>query len=250
MGCEPSVPDVAGITTEETADRLRDALSAWDLTLDPLVPVALEATRGPELIAASQRLGDYDAVVVGSVHAVEGLDALEGPVSQALCITVGPRTTEAVDRSRRLRGSVVESSVRRAEGMFHTLKVHLQLAGSKLLVPRTATGRAWLVEALTEAGAEVDAPEAYRSVPTPVPDALRRLGRAKAVALGSGALLDALVDQRPELMPVLAERRLAVMGPVAADHARARGLTVSAVADPPSVRRLAEVIHALVERDA
>jgi uroporphyrinogen III methyltransferase/synthase len=96
--------------------------------------------------------------------------------------------------------------------------------------PRPRAPRDELRRGLGEAGWEVDAVEAYRTVPSPIDrELLEAAGRADAICFASSSAVDSYLDQAgaagSTLPPVVA-----CIGPVTAATARRRGLHVSAEA--------------------
>ncbi|MBA2625109.1 MAG: uroporphyrinogen-III synthase, partial [Acidimicrobiia bacterium] len=94
-------------------------------------------------------------------------------------------------------------------------------------------------------GWEVDAVEAYRTVPaTPSPEALAAAAEADAIAFTSASTVDGyLAAAGHDAVPPA----VVCIGPVTADAARAAGLTVAAVADPHTVEGLADAVVAVLE---
>jgi uroporphyrinogen III methyltransferase/synthase len=112
-----------------------------------------------------------------------------------------------------------------------------------VLLPRAAVGRDVLPEGLIAAGWQVDAVEAYRTMPEPLTDADRTaVAAADAVCFASASSVKGLLEAAggPEVVPAV----VVCIGPSTAAAATAAGLRVSAVAEPHTIPGL---VDALVE---
>ncbi len=118
--------------------------------------------------------------------------------------------------------------------------------GDRVLYPRSAIGRDTVPDGLRQAGAEVVALEAYRTVPeTDVDsgaiDALRA-GEIDAVVAASPSSVRNLVAFLGEDHYCLADVPVFCAGPVTADAARELGLSVAGVSDDPGAEAIVEAI--------
>jgi uroporphyrinogen III methyltransferase/synthase len=106
-----------------------------------------------------------------------------------------------------------------------------EVRGKKVLVPRAEEGRPELVEALTQAGAQVVAPVAYRTVAAS-PEALQPLAsalgarRLDAVTFASPSAVRSVVDALGTRSAMLSGVVLGALGPTTAAELRALGFQV------------------------
>ncbi len=121
--------------------------------------------------------------------------------------------------------------------------------GRRVLLPRAAEGRPELIEGLLAAGAEVEAPEAYRTVPAG-PEALAPLraalaaGQVDAVAFASPSAVRAVAAALGVHRPLLSRVLVAAIGPTTAEAAREQGLSVGVQPAVPAGAALADAIAA------
>jgi uroporphyrinogen III methyltransferase/synthase len=183
----------------EQAGTLADALrrAGAEPILVPLLRLA-PPERWDELDAALARLADYDALLFTSANAVRfsaaraaergrSLAEVRGPV---LC--VGEATADAA-RLAGLRPSPVPSERFDAEALLADVLRSLPVAGRRFLLPRAEAARDVLAEGLRAAGARVDAPVAYRTLP-PEPDGEEARALRERLACGE---LDVLTFTSP-----------------------------------------------------
>ncbi|MGF1509544.1 MAG: uroporphyrinogen-III synthase [Myxococcota bacterium] len=234
---------VALIATPTTGRRVQDALMPHALTMELMTPVEIVYADSAELRAASRELDRFDALVVGSEHAIAALDRLPGPVFSGQAFAVGPRTQAALGRSPRIAGPIQTATLRRSEGLMDELRSALpDLQRSSLVFPRAEEGRGWLVEKLKAAGARLASPVAYHTRTVPIPDGAFRLRRATVVGIASGGMLKHLLEVVPSALEILRERRVVAMGPITAEQLEVQGIRADAVADPPSAGNMAEAL--------
>lgn len=130
-------------------------------------PVLIEAEpEDPDpLIQAARRLADYDWVVCASARSVRALSrARSAPWPRGVrTAAVGEATARALVEA----GAVepVRPDGDGADPLWEVLRTVVSWSGLRVLVPTTPGGRLVLIEKLTDAGASVDAVEAYRMVP-------------------------------------------------------------------------------------
>ena len=200
------------------------------------------------LDCAIARLDDYDWLAFTSANAVAVFfDRLaDRPVPSPLRIAaVGPGTARALT-ARRAHVDFVPS-----EFLGERLGQELgDVSGRRVLFPRAAGAREALARELTRRGAVVDDVVVYETLPAaPDPHGLVELERGvDAATFTSASTVDnffALLDARAPRL--LAEAVIACIGPVTADAARARGLTVHV---QPAEHTVPGLVAALAERFA
>ncbi|MGH9106765.1 MAG: uroporphyrinogen-III C-methyltransferase, partial [Acidimicrobiales bacterium] len=183
---------------QELAARLRD-LGARVLPV-PVIELAPPADGGVALSAAAGRLlrGGYRWAVFTSANAVERLFALV-PDVRALAATkvaaVGPATAEAL-RQARVVADLVPAE-HRGEALLAELPGPPPGAGpARLLLPQAAGARPELRRGLAQQGWQVDAVEAYRTVPRCVgPGLLGAAAGADAICFASPSAVQSYLDQ-------------------------------------------------------
>ncbi len=218
-----------------------------------------EAADEAALQDALARLDAYDAVVFASSTAVRfTLAAAErGGVDLARTSTrfacVGPRTArELVDAGLPVHciGSTRDGGD--AEALLAELTRSLPPAGRRFLLPRSQLGRDVLVRGLREAGAEVDAPTAYRNVRPRTDAAALRAGLVEGEI---GVLTFTSPSSVTHLLELLDDESRAAaarctIGAIGATTARAlarAGLPAHVVPDRPDA---VELVRALVRHAA
>lgn len=131
---------------------------------------------------------DYDWLVFASVNAVRycfsrfsETGVKTSDLKPLKIAAIGPSTAEAL----KSRGLEVSYSPSRfvAESFIEEFPGYPALQGLKFLWPRTNVGRPYVIEKLREAGAEVNAIEAYR---TTEPDNAKELGKQISDMIKSG----------------------------------------------------------------
>jgi uroporphyrinogen-III synthase len=223
-----------GKAGDDALVRRLEALGATVRSL-PSIAFAPPADRAP-LDAALLSLGGFDWAVFTSATAVDRtlarMDALGlrrdvlatlslaavGPATAArLAVMVRPPDLVPVDAKGDAMASALGELVR----------------GRRVLFPRPAEGRLETVEGLRQAGAELVAVEAYRTVPAP-PETLRPLAawieacEVDAVAFASPSAVKAIVDALGAQASLLARVLLAAIGPTTADALREAALAPGA----------------------
>lgn len=197
-----------------------------------------------------RNLADDDWVVFTSANSVryvwDRFDALAldtralGGVSVA---AIGP-ATEAALGTRGIRPEFVATRSR-SEGVVEDIG---DVDGTRILVPRAEGGREELVSGLRAAGATVTAVTAYRTVPD-TGDAARVAelltdGGIDAVTFTSGSSVQNFLAALPgdTAAGSLDDVCVAVIGPVTAEAARGRELTVTVEAEAATVESLADAL--------
>jgi uroporphyrinogen III methyltransferase/synthase len=214
---------------------------------------------GP-LDAAIHDLDSFGLIVFTSVNGVEaflkrlhhhGLDLRAVP-RDAKVAAIGPATAERTERAG-LRVDVVPGEYR-AEALIEALGTH-PLAGERVLIPRAKLAREILPEKLREAGAEVVIPPAYESVPSSEGkgELSPRLqsGEIDCVTFTSSSTVENFVGAfgAEEAARLLAESRVACIGPITAGTARKYGLKVDAEARKYTIPGLIEAVTGLLAAD-
>ena len=192
---------------------------------------------------AMNQVHTYDAVLIGSINAVRSVRA-RGHTLSVPVVAVGKKTAAA------LAGLAEDVRIPRqanAEGMVQLIEESMKpVAGRRFLFLRAPTGREWALDALISLGAVVHPVEAYRVVPRiPGGDELQDIEPGAVYTFLSGATLSAFLAQVPEARARLARGRVAVIGPIAYDHAKELGIRVDIV---PSDTSQEAMVDALVAR--
>jgi uroporphyrinogen III methyltransferase/synthase len=204
-----------------------------------------DAGAGLEQAATDLASGCYDWVVFSSANVVTALlahvtDARSfGPARIA---AMGPGTAEALAAWRIIPDLVPERAI--AEGMLEAFP-DPPGPDSRVLLPRAAAGRDALPVGLVAAGWQVDAVEAYRTVPVPMNDADRAaVAGADAVCFASASAVKGLLDAAggPEVVPAV----VVCIGPSTAAAATAAGLPVTAVAERHTIPGLVDALLAVL----
>ncbi len=209
----------------------------------PTIAIAPPADGGRALVAALEHLarGAYPWVVFTSANAVERFFA-HVPDTRLLAGTkvaaIGPGTAAAL-RVYRVLADLVPPDFR-AEGLAASFPLAPPPpAPRKVLLPQAAGARPELKAELSRRGWEVDAVEAYRTVPHEVgPALLAAAARADAICFASSSAVNSYLDQARTVPPMVA-----CIGPVTAATARSRGVQVHAEAP---VHTLDGLVDALV----
>lgn len=201
--------------------------------LCPVLEVLPPADPEP-LQAAVAQLDRTDLLILTSSNAVDALfTALQGAGRDLRALAgveiavVGPKTGEAL-AARGLVPDLVPADYR-AEGVLARLQER-GVANQRILYPRAELARDLLVRELTAAGAEVDAPVAYRTRPPAAgKECLQALlaGGCDVVTFTSSSTVDNLLALAgPEERQRLEQATLVSIGPLTTATARRHGLTV------------------------
>jgi uroporphyrinogen III methyltransferase/synthase len=225
----------------------------------PTIEISPPEDFGP-LDAAIHDLDSFGLVVFTSVNGVEaflkrlrhyGLDLRALP-QDAKVAAIGPATAERI-RGAGLRVDVVPEQYR-AEALIEALGAR-SLAGERVLIPRAKVAREILPEKLREAGAEVVVPPAYESVPSSDGKEALSLrlqsGEMDCVTFTASSTVENFIGAfgAEEAAQLLAETRVACIGPITADTARKRGLRVDAEAKEYTIPGLVEAVTGLLAAD-
>lgn len=238
-----------GVTrAADQASELQDALEAAGFE-----PVALPMTQvmdlAPEpLREGLERLGRGGAIAFVSTHGVFSMQAAVAPraLSDALAGTlvaaVGGRTAATLS-ARGVRCALVPER-QDAEGLLAAILAAREGRSRRWLLPRAEAGKRVLEDGLRQAGVEVDAVVAYRTVASRDGGALREAVRdgLAAVTFAAGSAVDAFVDLLGSGV-LLEGIAVVTIGPSTSAACRTRGLTVAAEAFEPSVGGLVAAVH-------
>jgi uroporphyrinogen III methyltransferase / synthase len=226
----------------------------------PTIEITPPEDFGP-LDAAIRDLDSFSLIVFTSVNGVEaffgrlqyhGLDLRSVP-RDAKVAAIGPATAERIEGAG-LRVDVIPE-VYRAEALIDALGTG-SLAGERILIPRAKVAREILPEKLREAGAEVVVPPAYESVPSSEgkEEVSLRLqsGEIDCVTFTASSTVENFVGAfgAEEAARLLAESKVACIGPITAGTARKYGLRVDARAKEYTIPGLIEVVARLLAADS
>jgi uroporphyrinogen-III synthase len=240
------------VTREESVDDgLSRALLGWGAE-----PLALQtvATAPPEdlapLVAAVEDLARYDWILFTSARAADAVCTQPAWNARGLpkIAAVGPRTADRLD-SYGVKADVVPALAGAAALVAALEERAGELRGARVLWPRSAIAATGVAEALSAAGAYVDAPTAYRTVlvrPAGIEGFLRDLeaGRIAAIAFLSPSSARGLAAALPgNALDALRRRTLvASLGPTTSAALRELGAPAEVEPATRSAAALAEAI--------
>ncbi len=245
---------IAVTRAREQASVLESRLAALGASvfMAPAIRIAPPADRRPlDRAALALARGRYPWLVVSSPNVVRYLfDALAraGADARALAgvrvVAIGPATAGALE-ARGIRPDLMPARNTSA-GIVSLLRSRRrELAGRRLLLPRSDLAPPGLPAALRGLGARVATVEAYRTAAEPIPpetaEALRE-GRLDAVLFSSASTVRnfAAACRRARLAPGRA-RRVSI-GPETSRAIRAEGWRVSAEASPHTLEGLVRAL--------
>jgi uroporphyrinogen III methyltransferase/synthase len=161
-------------------------------------------------------------------------------------VAVGPKTAQAIAQ-RGLRPDLVPTNYR-AEGVVAELLAQ-GVAGKRILYPRAEIARSLIIDKLSEAGAEVLAPVAYRTVrPTGKEQMIRHLlstGELDAICFSSSSTFDNLLEMfGDELKQLQGRAEFFSIGPLTSETIRKHGFSVAL---EPEQSTLDDLVTAMVE---
>ncbi|MBK8013363.1 MAG: uroporphyrinogen-III synthase [Deltaproteobacteria bacterium] len=228
----------------------------------PTIRIVPEEDLGP-LRALLTSLEAFSATIFGSQNAVDYVvdEAIKLGVSTAAPVVCVGEKTAARLRDRLVAAPVFRGSIERpeddafrGEGVVSVLARRFgPLAGHRFFWPRAREGREAIGDALVAAGAQVDAVAVYRLVAAdPLsPPIDPRLLAADAVLFLSGETLRCFFEVLPEVEArrLLARSAMGVIGPVAADKARALGIRVDVMPAVATGEALVDALAAFFRRD-
>ena len=236
----------------EQADRFADLLEGYGAEVLRVAAIRFEPPDSWETAdRAIERLGSYRLVIFTSVNGVAAffrrLEERGGDARKlrASLVAIGPRTAEALLR-RGLHVDVIPGSFR-AEGLVESLEGS-DLGGAEVLIPRAQEARDHLVVELRRRGARVTVAPVYRTVGEEENrEALVRALRARevdVVTFTASSTVHRLLDllEGSGGARLLSGLRIACIGPITADAARARGLSPDILPGRYTIPDLAEAI--------
>lgn len=240
---------------DELSARLR-ALGAEPVEI-PAIRVAPPEDDFAALDRALRGLGEYDWLLFTSANAVEAFwERLgsggkgSGALSALRVGAVGRATAGALEARGRAADLIPEES--RGAGLLEALLDGEGVRGARFLLPRADIAREELREGLVAAGALVDAPVAYRTLPgEPDDEALAVLEAGVDVLTftsGSTARNFATMLGEARLQALGERATVAAIGPVTARAIEGLGLRADVVAAEQSVAGLVEAIVAHVRQ--
>ncbi len=207
----------------------------------PTIEIVGPADGGAAMAAAADDVRDYRWVAFTSVNAVERFFAHLSDaraLGATLVAAVGATTAGALAARGVVADLVPERAV--AEALVDVFPSASRCPVGRVLLPQAAAARPTLADGLRSDGWLVDVVEAYRTVPAPLArESLTAAAAADAIAFTSASTVDHYIDAAGAgaVPPVVA-----CIGPVTAEAARRRGLTVSVVAAEASVDSLVEAL--------
>jgi len=214
----------------DPSDDLVAALAARGATVIACPVLGVELLPATRLTPLLDRLDGYAWLVFTSANGVRGLlsqlagrDLDARALGAARIACVGTATAAALAAAG-LRVAFVPAEFR-AEAMLREFLAAHDVRGARLLRVRGGRASTEVEDALREAGAEVDALDAYRTVPAEPSAAVRAdiLGRgADAVTFASGSAVDGFERAVPE-HGLRARALAACIGPVTARAAERAG---------------------------
>ena len=213
----------------------------------PTIGIAPAEDSGP-LDRAIAEIGSYDWVIFTSANAVapfrERLKAA-GKDARALAGVrigaIGPRTAAELETVGLLADFVPDIYV--AEAVVEQIG---DVAGQRILLPRSHIARAALVEGLTAKGAVVNEVTAYRTVAgDPSSEAWQRLrdGQIDIATFTASSTVRNFVEMlNDEAGELLRDALVACIGPITAATAREHGIRVDVVAEEHTIDGLLDAI--------
>ncbi|MBK6684257.1 MAG: uroporphyrinogen-III synthase [Deltaproteobacteria bacterium] len=238
-------PEQAGALSEALRDRGAEVLEL------PTILIVPPETYAP-LDQALSQASSYDALILGSRNAAQGV--VERCLQLGLhwprpIACVGEKTAHWVrSQAEIFRGEVIVPQTFRAEALVPTLVAHFgEVEGRRFLHPRAPEGRETIGNDLGARGARVEAVEAYRiqaAPPLADPERLLALAAVDWVTFLSGETLKAFLAVVPEARAYLAARKVAVIGPVAAERAEKLGVRVDLIPPEATVESLVQGLAA------
>jgi uroporphyrinogen-III synthase len=208
----------------------------------PVIEVAEPSDGGAALVAAAAQLASYDWVVVTSPNgATRLLDAVTDAraFAGARVAAIGPGTAAALAAGGVRADLVPERFV--AESLLESFPA-APADGGRVLLARAEVARDVLPDGLRAVGWTVDVVDAYRTVAVAAGDDARAaVAAADVVTFTSSSTVERFLDAfgADALPPVVA-----CIGPITADTARARGLTVDVEAGVHTVDGLVAALVA------
>ncbi len=198
-------------------------------------------------------LDDFDILILTSVNGVAAFferllenNQYYGVLTEMLIVAVGPKTAAAIEENH-IHPDIIPAD-HRAEGIVAELLKH-GVEGKKVLYPRAEIARPLIIEALQNAGAEVSAPVAYRTImPEESKEDIRHLldsGAIDAVCFSSSSTFANLYAMLGEDLKTLqGETKFFSIGPQTSETIRDHGFDVDL---EPEQWTLNALVAAMVE---
>lgn len=196
----------------------------------PVIETVEPADGGAALRSAAARAADYDWIVVASPVAATRFVACQPVLTGVKIAAVGPATAEMLPRTDLIPDRTD------ADGLVAAFPQ----GPGRVLLPRAAEGREELVVGLATKGWTVDVVEAYRTVP--VDDPLGRLAPGVRAAVATADAITFLSPSAVRAWDGPVPPIVVCMGPTTSTAASARGLRVTAVADPSTLEGVAAAL--------
>ncbi len=238
---------VAG--SEDRVPALSDALAREGASVIPFATVRITPPPDPgPLDDALRNWAAFDWVVFTSAHGVEAVAERARHLHIALRDTrariaaVGPVTRAALQRNG------LPADVMPPEYLTDEIaKVMGDVAGKRVLLPRSRISREALPEALRHRGAEVVQVDAYDAVPAPADPGAVGSEPIDCVVFTSPSSAENLTALLPEEnLARLRERTpVAAIGPVTAEAARELGFRVEIIASEHTIEGLVKSLEEL-----
>ncbi|MCK4503961.1 MAG: uroporphyrinogen-III synthase [Desulfuromonadales bacterium] len=180
-------------------------------------------------------LEDFDILILTSVNGVEVFfDRLVetnqyfGTLTDMLVVAVGPKTAAAIQQHC-IRPNLIPAD-HRAEGVVAEL-LQYGVEGKRILYPRAEIARPLIIDSLQNAGAEVIAPIAYRTVmPAGSEEQIRNLltaGSLDAICFSSSSTFNNLMTMiGDDLVSLQGDTKLFSIGPQTSATIREHGFHV------------------------
>ena len=201
---------------------------------------------------AIEELSEYNWILFTSVNGVryffERLNAAKKDARQLKGIKVGvigPKTSEAL-MDKGIRPDIMPEKYL-AEGIIEELK-RFYLKGKKVLLPRPVNARDYLPKKLSDLGAVIQEVEAYKTVkPEYSEDNINDLvrgGRIDVITFTSPSAVSNFIDlfEGKPIYNKISEAKIACIGPITAQKAIDKGLTVDITPENYSVDALTKAI--------
>ena len=228
----------------EQASALVDLLrlQGADTVEVPVIRIAPPADGGAACRDAAARVASFDWVVFTSVNGVRGfMDELHDArdLGGVRVAAIGPGTADALRDRNVVADLVPERFV--AESLLDAFPAP-GAGGGRVLLARAAVARDVLPDGLRERGWDVEVVEVYRTEPVPVGDHDRKAAAdADVVTFTSSSTVDRYLEAMGDgaVPPIVA-----CIGPVTAQTARDRGLTVDVEADVHTIEGLVDAVVA------
>jgi uroporphyrinogen-III synthase len=234
------------IATREDIAGYAAALAPLGLETIAMPVTRTEPPRDRHALLRAVEAGGYIAIVVASQRAAMALLDARGHAPLPEIWAIGAATASVLEQAH-LHPIVPAGGD--AVALARALVAQRPIAGKRVLVPRAEDGREDGIGTLRDAGAEVDAIVAYRTVPVSADEPAIASGKA-ALAAGQAAIavvfapsqvaaLDALVGVRKTVT------RWVAIGETTAQALRDAGAEVIAVAATPTPEGIANAAAAV-----